>query len=209
MPGWYPDPWATGGLRWFDGTAWTGHLAPASMYGGQAYKGARLGRPPVGTGALASPGRRLAARLLDSLVILPVLAVLTTVAVLIVAPHAGPMFPQAPSYDPNAKVPTPGIVWIYLTVFCAGLATGLVNVVYETLATYRYGRTLGKAWMKIRPVTMAGAPLGFWRSFGRIAVFWAFSPFSWLGLIDPLWCLWDQDQQCLHDKVADSIVVND
>jgi hypothetical protein len=28
-PGWHPDPWAHGGLRWWDGTAWTAHAAPA------------------------------------------------------------------------------------------------------------------------------------------------------------------------------------
>jgi hypothetical protein len=28
-PGWFPDPGQTGSLRWWDGTAWTDHLAPA------------------------------------------------------------------------------------------------------------------------------------------------------------------------------------
>jgi len=25
-PGWHPDPYGSPGLRWWDGTAWTGHL---------------------------------------------------------------------------------------------------------------------------------------------------------------------------------------
>jgi len=27
-PGWHPDPFGGPGLRWWDGTAWTGHLHP-------------------------------------------------------------------------------------------------------------------------------------------------------------------------------------
>jgi len=27
-PGWYPDPYRTARLRWWDGQAWTGHAAP-------------------------------------------------------------------------------------------------------------------------------------------------------------------------------------
>jgi hypothetical protein len=29
-PGWYPDPYAAGSSRWFDGSAWTAHAVPAS-----------------------------------------------------------------------------------------------------------------------------------------------------------------------------------
>jgi uncharacterized RDD family membrane protein YckC len=30
-----------------------------------------------------------------------------------------------------------------------------------------------------------------------------------LGALDPLWCLWDDKRQCLHDKAAGTIVIND
>jgi len=30
-----------------------------------------------------------------------------------------------------------------------------------------------------------------------------------IGLLDPLWCLWDQNQQCVHDLAASTIVVQD
>lgn len=29
-PGWYPDPWAGGMLRWHDGFRWTGYQHPAT-----------------------------------------------------------------------------------------------------------------------------------------------------------------------------------
>jgi uncharacterized RDD family membrane protein YckC len=152
----------------------------------------------------------LVARLLDALVLLPAFALLVTVTLLAAAPHFGPIFPRIPINDnSNATVPTPGFVWIYLTVIGSLVATGLVMVAYETVATARYGRTLGKAAMHIRPLRTDGRPLGWGRAFGRIAIYWCSGFLSWLGFIDPLWCLWDATRQCLHDKAVDSIVVND
>jgi uncharacterized RDD family membrane protein YckC len=214
--GWYPDPDGSGGRRYFDGTSWTGHRSPPPYppyppYGWQAkspWKGAQIGRPQIGPGSLADPGRRLAARVLDGLVLLPVFAGLTALAVVLVAPHAGPMFPKV-TYDPNASTPTPGFVWIYVAVAGALVASGLVMVIYETAATARFGRTLGKAWLRIRPLRPDGRTLGWGRSFGRVTVYWLAGILNWLGALDPLWCLWDENRQCLHDKVVDTIVVND
>jgi uncharacterized RDD family membrane protein YckC len=28
-------------------------------------------------------------------------------------------------------------------------------------------------------------------------------------MLDPLWCVWDNNRQCLHDKAVGTIVVND
>ncbi len=244
-PGWFTDPDGSGGLRYFDGSAWTEHRVPppsapplppgyppnygpgywaptapgyAAPYGpgyGAGYapwaspwKGARLGRPPFGPGALADPGRRLAARLLDGVLFLGLFAVLAAVAIPIAAPHFGPIFPKV-SPDRNASLPTPGFVWLYLVVAACGLATGIVAIAYETFTTTRYGRTLGKRWMHIRPLRGDGTTLSGWRALGRAVIQTLFGFLSWIGLLDPLWCLWDDNRQCLHDKVADTIVVND
>ena len=99
---WHPDPDGTGGLRWWDGTAWTVYRVPprpppTGSYGGwvgPTWKGARLGRPPFGPGALSDPGRRLGARALDLLVLLPVIVLLLVVTLSIAAPHFGPLFPN-------------------------------------------------------------------------------------------------------------------
>ena len=214
--GWYPDPDGSGGQRYFDGGNWTVHRAPPPPpafppYGWRPptpWKGAFIGRPPAGPGALADPGRRLAARVLDALVLLPILAGLVTLAVVLVLPHAGPIFPDV-SNNPDASTPTPGFVWIELAVGGAFAATGVIMIAYETVATKRYGRTFGKAWMRIRPVRLDGGGLGWARSFGRVSVYWLAGLFNWIGALDPLWCLWDENRQCLHDKVVDAIVIND
>jgi uncharacterized RDD family membrane protein YckC len=168
-----------------------------------------LGRPASGPGALADPGRRLAARLFDVLLLVPVFALLLGITLLIAAPHFGPIFPTFNETNAAASQPTPGFLWVYLTIFGCAIATGVVMVAYETVATARYGRTFGKAWLHIRPVRVDGSVLGLGRAFGRVAIYWLIGFLGWIGLVDSLWCLWDNNRQCLHDKVADSIVVND
>lgn len=214
---WYSDPDGSGGLRYWDGAAWTEYrVAPAPpqypryvQWGPPPWKGAQIGRPAFGPGALANPGRRLGARMLDWLVLLPVFVILLVATLLIAAPHFGPLFPKVYANEPNAPMPTPGLVWIYVVILACGFVTGLIMVAYETIAIAKFGRTLGMAWLHIRPVRIDGGTLGWGRSFGRAAIFWLASCLGWIGLLDPLWCLWDDKRQCLHDKVADSIVIND
>jgi uncharacterized RDD family membrane protein YckC len=212
-PGWFADPAGSGGQRYFDGTAWTEHLAPPPPgYGAWAplWKGAQLGRPQMGPGALAEPGRRLAAQLLDVLLLFGVLIILCAITIPVVAPHVGPLFPKTPAYRyPAVNPPFPGILWLYIAVLGCAFVTGLISVAYETFFTVRYGRTLGKRWLGLRPVRVDGSRLTFGRALGRSAFRYGMGLLSWFGLLDPLWCLWDDRRQCVHDKVADTIVIND
>ena len=214
-PGWYSDPAGGGGQRYWDGSAWTDYAvawAPAPgpipyVQSKWPWKGAQYGRPASGSGSLADPWRRLAARLLDGLVLLPVFIVAMVLAIAIVAADAGPIFPKTTANDPNP--PTPGLLWLYAAFFGVALVVGGASVLYESVMTARFGRTLGKRWMHIRPVGLDGAPLGWGRSFGRAATQAVAGWVGWIGLIDQLWCLWDDNRHCVHDKIVSTLVVND
>lgn len=216
--GWYPDPAGSAGLRYFDGTTWTGHLSMplGGSPGGYGYppvyrppwKGAQYGRPAEGPGALANPGKRLGAFALDWLILLPVFLIITTVAILIVAPHAGPIFPKTTN-DVNQPAPFPGFFWIYFTFLGSIVVSQLAWFAYVVVAIARYGHTLGQKWLHIRPVRLDGRPLGWGLALGRTALMFLASCLGWIGLLDYLWCCWDDNRQCLHDKVVDALVVND
>jgi uncharacterized RDD family membrane protein YckC len=47
------------------------------------------------------------------------------------------------------------------------------------------------------------------RSFARAILYAASGLLSYFGAVNYLWCLWDPNRQCLHDKVVGTIVVND
>jgi len=220
---WYPDPDGYGGQRYWDGAAWTHFRVPPPVpqaipnaawipppgWGMPPWKGARLGCPPTGPGALAEPARRLGARVIDILLLVPVFGIFLLIALGIYGSRFGPIVPETSDSSTTGTVPTPGFVWVYLTVVACLFITGLVMLAYQTVAVARFGRTFGMAWLHIRPLRTSGGTLGWGRAFGRAAIFWLAGFLGWIGLLDPLWCLWDGERQCLHDKVADSIVIND
>jgi uncharacterized RDD family membrane protein YckC len=68
------------------------------------------------------------------------------------------------------------------------------------------GQTPGKKVMGIRVRSETGGPAGYGRAFGRNLVARVIGVFPLVGLVDVLWPLWDSRKQCLHDKVASTIV---
>ncbi len=148
--------------------------------------------------------------MLDILVMVPVFAVLLIVILVIAAPHFGPWFPPTTQNIDGTTTSNhvPGFVWLYVVVLGSMFVTSLVMVAYETVAVGRYGRTLGMAWLDLRPVRLDGTALGWGRVLARAVIFWLAGFMGWIGLLDPLWCLWDDRRQCLHDKVAGSVMIN-
>ncbi|MFD8382152.1 RDD family protein [Streptomyces sp. NPDC059679] len=176
-----------------EGDAFSKQQPPPSFgspYGGEY--GGEYGAPDplAGMPPLANRGRRLVARIIDALIVgIPVGLVM---AVLV------------GDYDPvNNNDEATAITIVY----------ALVYFLYEGLMLTKYGQTVGKKVMKIRVALLengeipAGQP--GWLRAGTYAlpeivpccgfIFW---------LINVLWCTWDQPyHQCLHDKVAKTVVV--
>ncbi|MDQ3573840.1 MAG: RDD family protein [Actinomycetota bacterium] len=72
------------------------------------------------------------------------------------------------------------------------------------------GQTVGKKVMKIQVRDAdSGGPIGVGRGVGRAAIpSVAGALCGLIALVDGLWPLWDDKRQALHDKVANSVVVD-
>ncbi|MEW2355898.1 RDD family protein [Spirillospora sp. NPDC029432] len=162
--------------------------------------GAPYGIPPAPpeVPGLGSPGRRLVARLIDMAI--SVTAAVTGAAVL-----------AATTADADGEIPPPAIVGMFVIIL--GGIWG-----YEAVQLAVWGRTLGKRVMKLRvaPKSDIDAPLSGGRGLGRAAayplLFTVIGALPLIGLVNTLnvlWHLWDRPlRQCLHDKVAGTVVVD-
>jgi uncharacterized RDD family membrane protein YckC len=148
----------------------------------------------TGTGTLAGRGTRFLAILIDALlagVAFGVIALLTPINVF------------------NPKSGTSGFMGVLLIQVVLGFVIFLVIHGY-LLATR--GQTVGKALLKIRIVRSDGSPATFARIVGlRYLPTSVLAPIPLVGalygLVDSL-LIFRTSRRCLHDNIADTIVVN-
>ncbi|WP_328427365.1 RDD family protein [Streptomyces sp. NBC_00443] len=154
----------------------------------------------------AGLGKRLAARLLDTVVLAAVTAVAAVPLGTKALDHVNDKIDAAKLSGETVTVwLLDGTTSAYLGVILAVLL--LFGVVYEVLPTAKWGRTLGKKLLglEVRDIEaheppVFGAALRRWLVYsipGLLAV----------GVVGVLWCLFDRPwQQCWHDKVARTFV---
>jgi uncharacterized RDD family membrane protein YckC len=88
-------------------------------------------------------------------------------------------------------------------------------LVYEGALTHWFGRTPGKAIMRIRPqwIGHQTSPPRFGRALGRSLAYWwwIFLPYigGLLGFLAVLSGVWNDKRQCWHDRMCATVVVND
>ncbi|MBN1887608.1 MAG: RDD family protein [Thermoflexales bacterium] len=94
-----------------------------------------------------------------------------------------------------------GILASLIAVFWAVIA----SVLYFAIMWSRTGQTLGKKWLGIKVLTAEWIPPTFWRAVGRATIgYWLSDAVFGLGF---LWMLWDDYQQCWHDKLFTTYVI--
>lgn len=90
----------------------------------------------------------------------------------------------------------------------ADLGLGLSwGALYFTLFTAVWrGRTPGKKLLGLRVVRLNGEPLTLWASFGRYGGYGAGLATGLLGFMQ---VLWDNNRQCIQDKIGETVVILD
>ncbi len=156
---------------------------------------------------LADFGTRLAAYLLDGLVLAAVLLIPLAILMALLIPaiiHAARATPPGGTPDLGP------LIWLYVLFFVVLfplqiLAQYLYLVVYQV----RKGQTVGKRVMKIKIVRLAdGAPMDTRTAGKRFLVQVGCAFLGPVAYLDGLWQLWDQPyRQCLHDKWPQTVVV--
>ncbi|CAL9549655.1 RDD family protein [Streptomyces sp. enrichment culture] len=154
----------------------------------------------------AALGRRLAARLLDTVVLGGVTAVAAVPLGLEAVDHINAKIDAAKLSGETVTVwLLDGTTSVHLGIVLAVLL--LAGVLYEVLPTVKWGRTLGKKLMglEVRDIEGHEAP-----QFGAALRRWLVYSVPGLlvvGVVGVLWCLFDKPwRQCWHDKAAHTFV---
>ncbi|MFG3316508.1 RDD family protein [Streptomyces sp. NPDC048171] len=154
----------------------------------------------------AGLGKRLAARLVDTVVLAGVTAVAAVPLGTKAIDHVNDKIDQAKLSGETVTVwLLDGTTSLYLGIVLAVLL--VFGVVYEALPTAKWGRTLGKRLLglEVRDIEAHEAP-----SFGAALRRWLVYSVPGLlvvGVVGVAWCLFDRPwHQCWHDKAAGTFV---
>ncbi|NED33311.1 RDD family protein [Streptomyces sp. SID8499] len=154
----------------------------------------------------AGLGKRLAARLVDSVVLGAVTAVAAVPLGVKAADHVDEKIDAAKLSGQTVTVwLLDGTTAAYLGIVLAVLL--LFGVVYEALPTARWGRTLGKklCGLQVRDIE-AHEPPTFGAALRRWFVY-SVPGLLVIGVVGVAWCLFDRPwHQCWHDKAAHTFV---
>lgn len=204
--GWYPDPNDASSLRYWDGSTWTDHRAPATPAAPAGPGGAPYGQPTAGRPPLADFGARLVALIIDALIVsIPIMVLGFILFFVLIGSTQAWLGGLDGTGGPDAVGAGFAGAMLVMVLFI-GLSF-MVPILYQVgFEGGRLGQTIGKWAMNIRvveaPTAGRVAPSkAFIRSLVRSFVSGAV---LWLGY---LWMLWDDQNRTWHDMAADTRVV--
>ena len=140
--------------------------------------------------ALASPGRRLGAAILDGVFLNIAVFVIVLFTAVAWNVHLALGIMVAISATAAALV---GLLW----TFAQGASPGKMAVNIHVV--HGHGGACSLSYMLLREVLVKQVV------FGIVGLFTFY--IGWL--LAAAWCLWDKDKQCLWDKITTTYVVND
>jgi uncharacterized RDD family membrane protein YckC len=151
----------------------------------------------------ASRGARLGASIIDGLLIGGAMTPAYFHAIPLIA-RAGPDVPRNSMAIWAVVASTGG--WFYLGLIC-----GLIVLIINGILAYQNGQTIAKKLLGIKDVRTDGSRVSFARIFWMrnvISICISFIPIvgGFYGLIDSLF-LFGSAKRCVHDYIADTIVV--
>lgn len=168
----------------------------------------------LGGRVLAHPGQRFVARIVDTLALLGLNALINGYFIYewfkSYSPYVSEVLSAAARGEDTSGIEPPAAAaeqWTVVLLIAMGLWFA-----YEVPATLNTGQTLGKRLMGIKVVSLAPVNLGW----GRLLLRWSYAalplicfPFgAVLWIFDGIWCIRDQPfRQCLHDKSPGTAVV--
>ncbi|MDX2011973.1 MAG: RDD family protein [Myxococcaceae bacterium] len=165
-----------------------------SWSGGAALCARCLGAPKP----LGSRGLRFLANFVDTMVVLAP----TMVGVFVVA-IVGAATDGSKGRDDDAAALVGGVAM--LAVF-GGLVVGAA---VQVLMQLKYGQSVGKRLLKLRVVRVDGSPVDVWRLvlLRNVVPHVAAQLCGLIGLVDAAF-IFGAEQRCLHDLIADTIVID-
>ncbi|GHH32160.1 RDD family protein [Streptomyces candidus] len=154
----------------------------------------------------AGLGRRLAARLIDTLVLGAAVGAVAVPLVMRAVDHIDAKIRAAKLSGTTVTVylldsTTVGILAAVLGAFL------VLGVLYEAVPTAKWGRTLGKKLLRLQVRDIEEhEPPGFGGAMRRWLVYGVLGILG-IGVLNVLWCLFDRPwRQCWHDKAARTFV---
>jgi len=227
---WYPDPSDGHRLRYWDGSAWTAHVAPSPVAAQPTGPTTPDGEP------LAGWWWRVLAYVIDSIIISVVSSIVTIPAQIQMQRDFVPVmdrFERTVEQNPEAMPDLGTLFSEYLDVlqsyaFWLVAPGAILTVLYWAIFLRWKGGTPGKLMLGMR-IRLRDRPgqlpwssivlrmaLQFgvaWTVFylafasGSTAIYFLSMLIVLVTLLDPLWATWDSKQQTLHDKLARTNVV--